>query len=221
LEKSNVVNRSLLVRRRVPPETEPAHGTVIVLHGDNGGLDDLVPLAQSLSPHLEVVAAEAPRRVFNREAVVHTWFSIQEPARPEPVSFGDSLAQLEQFVYDIAEERREQSVPVYLLGYDQGALMALSICMVVPDYLSGVVAISGCLPQIALWPLPDRSLDSLPVLLVYDPEDSQLPAELVETTGDELVKRGGVPTLSAVVGARELGSTVLVEVKHWLGEKIK
>jgi predicted esterase len=215
------VNRSLLVRRRLPPDIEPPGAAVILLHGENGGLDDLVPLARSLSPHLEVVAVEAPRRVFNTQAVVHTWFSIQEPGRPEPVSFGDSLFQLEQFVYDIAEVRRQQSVPVYMLGYDQGALMALAICMVVPDYLSGVVAICGCLPQIALWPLPDRSLDSLPVLLVYDHEDSELPAELVETTGAELLKRGGVPTLSAVSGARGLGSAVLAEVKDWLRGKIE
>src|SRR5258708_5259256 len=219
--KGDVVSRSLLVRRRVPADAGPLRGTVIVLHGDNGALDDLMPLARSLSPHLELIAAEAPRRVFNPQSVVHTWFSIQETGRPEPVRFGDSLFQLEQFVYDISEVRAENSVPVYLLGYDQGALMALAICLVVPDYLSGVVAICGCLPQIALWPLPDRVLESLPVLLVYDPEDSELPATLVETTEGELVRRGGVPTLSAVSGARELGSIVVTEVKRWLGEKIK
>ena len=216
-----MVNRSLLVRRRVPPDTEPARGTVILLHGENGELDDLVPFGRSLNPHLEIVAAEAPRRVFNRYAVAHAWFSIQEPGRPEPVSFGDSLFQMEQFVYDIGEVSRERSTPLYLLGYDQGALMALAASLVVPDYVSGVVAICGCVPQVAVWPLPDRSLDSLPFLLVFDREDTELPAELVERTGEELVKRGGVPTLRAVSGARELGSTVLSEVTNWLGEKIK
>ena len=215
------MNRSLLVRRRLPSDVELPVGTVIALHGENGGLDDLVPLAQSLSPRLEVVAAEAPRRVFNMHSIVHTWFSIQEPGRPEPVSFGDSLFQIEQLVYDVADVSRQQSLPLYLLGYDQGALMALAIGMVVPDYLSGVVAICGCLPQIALWPVPDGSLDNLPVLLVYDPEDSELPAELVEKTAAEIEKRGGLSTLRVASGARELGSTVSAEVKDWLRGRIE
>jgi phospholipase/carboxylesterase len=215
------MSRSLLVRRKVAPETEPPRGIVIALHGDNGALDDLVPFARSLSPRLELVAVEAPRRVFNHQAIAHTWFSIQEPARPEAVSFGDSLFQLEQLVYDILEERGDQRAPLYLAGYDQGALMALSLGLVVPDYLSGIVSICGSLPRIAMWPLPERLLDGLPALLVYDPEDGELPAKLVEETASELAKRGGVPTLRAVSRARELDSRVLAEVIDWLPVSVK
>lgn len=216
------MTRSLLLRRRLPPEAEPQRGTIIVLHGGNGDLDDLVPAVRSFGPHWEVFAAEAARAVYvDQELVAHTWFAIQEPGRPEPVSFGDSLFQLEQLVYEISEANQDGPEPLYLLGYDQGALLALALSLVVPDYLAGVAAICGCLPQIAAWPLPDRPLDNLPVLLVYDPQDSKLPAELVEATGSELVKRGGVATLRAVSGARELDSRVLTEVRDWLPMRIK
>jgi phospholipase/carboxylesterase len=216
-----LVSRSLLVRRTTPPEAEPKRGTVVALHGGDGGLDDLAPLARSLDSHLEIVAVEAPRRVWNPQAVVHTWFSIQEPGHPEPVTFGDSLVQLEQLVYDVAAGRKDASAPVFLLGYDQGAMLALAISLAVPDYLSGVIAICGCLPQIAGWPLPDRPMASLPVLLVYDPEDSELPADLVEATESELLKRSGVPTLRPVSGARELDPKVVAEVRNWLPMSVK
>lgn len=215
------MNRSLLLRRRIPPQGLPRLATVIVLHGGNGQLDDLVPLARSISPGLEVIAVEAPRRVHYVESAAYTWYDFQEPSHPEPVTFGDSLYQLEQLVYEISETNREGTAPLYLLGYDQGALLSLSLSMVVPDYLAGVAAICGCLPGIANWPLPDRNLERLPVLLIYDPNDAKLQPELVEAAAAELLKREGEATLRAISGARDLDSRVLTEVTDWLVARMR
>src|SRR5258708_26587247 len=169
----------MLVRRRVPPETKPRRGTIVTLHGGKGTLDDLVPLARSISPLLEVIAAEAPRRVHYVESSAYTWYYAVEPNRPEPVTFGDSLIQLEQLVYEIAEGTQGAREPLYLVGFDQGAVLALALATVVPDYLSGVVAICGCVPEIAGWPLPEGALDALQIQLVYDPQGLGLPAGAV------------------------------------------
>jgi phospholipase/carboxylesterase len=214
------MSSSLLVRRRVPADGELRFGSVIALHGGDGNLDDLVPLARSLSPGLDVIAPQAPRRVHYVPSTAYTWFYAQEPQHPEPVTFGDSLYQLEQLVYEVAEVGQEEAKPLYLLGYDQGALLALSLALVVPDYLSGVVAICGCLPELAVWPLPDRSLDGLGALVVSDPEDAGLPAHLVSQSANELSRRGGVPTMVAVSGARELGPVVSKVVGDWMREQI-
>jgi phospholipase/carboxylesterase len=215
------VTQSILVRRRVQSEAMPRRGRIIALHGGAGRLDDLVPLARSISPFFEVIAVEAPRRVHYAELTAYTWYYAQEPNHPEPVTFGDGLFQLEQLVYEISETDQDKREPLYLLGFDQGAVLALAIAMVVPDYLDGVIAICGCLPEITGWPLPDRALDSLPVQLVYDPEDVELPAALVELAETELTKRGGAPVLSAVSGARNLVPTGFEAVRNWMRTRTK
>ena len=214
------MTQSLLLRRRVPPEHALRRGCIITLHGGAGTLDDLVPLARSISPSFEVIAVEAPRRVHYGESSAYTWYYAEEPNRPEPITFGDSLIQLEQLVYEISEQNQAGYEPLYLLGLDQGALLALALALVVPDYLAGVVAICGCLPEISGWPLPDRELNNLPVQLVYEPEDSQLPSALVELAKTELTKRGGAATLSAVSGARKLESVVFEVVGEWMRKRI-
>jgi phospholipase/carboxylesterase len=211
------------VRRRIAPATESGRAALILLHGGSGQLDDLVPLAGTLSPSLELVAVEAPRRVHDPAWVSRTyqWFDIQEPGQPEPITFGDSLYQLEQLVYEVSEALPNESRALYLLGYDQGALLALAISLVLPDYLSGVVAVCGCLPSIAAWPLPETQLDGLPVLLIYDRGDPELPDELVLATADEVGKRGGVPTTREVPGARELKPDVSMTASEWLRRRVK
>jgi phospholipase/carboxylesterase len=195
-------------------------GSIITLHGGAGTLDDLVPLARSISPSFEVIAVEAPRRAHYLESTAYNWYYAHEPNHPEPVTFGDSLFQLEQLVYEISEANHEEREPLYLIGFDQGALLALALAAVVPDYLAGVVAICGCLPEISGWPLPDRELNNLPVQLVYDPEDSELPSVLVELAKTELTKRGGAATLSAVGGARKLEPVVFEVVGEWMRKRI-
>jgi predicted esterase len=169
---------------------------------------------------MDVVAAQAPRRVHYAGSSAYTWFYIHEAGHPEHVTFGDALFQLEQLVYEISESGQGQREELYLLGYDQGALLALALSLVVPDYLAGVVAICGCMPDISVWPLPERSLDGLAALLVYDPNDADLPTELVRLAGDELTKRGGTPTLCAVSGARKLDPTVFEVVGDWMRTRI-
>jgi phospholipase/carboxylesterase len=215
------MTRSLLVRRRVAPQEEPSRAVVIVLHGENGQLDDLVPLALSLSRQAEVVAVEGPRRVHDARSAAYTWFYAEEPGNPEPVTLGDSLAQLEQLIYELTDSHPDQSLPLYLMGFGQGGLLALTIGSIVPDYLAGVVAICGSLPNEATWPIPDRALEGLPFLLIYDGNDPHLPEELVVATGSELLKRGGSPTLSPVSGARMLEPEVFKVTSEWFEREIK
>jgi predicted esterase len=103
-----------------------------------------------------------------------------------------------------------------LLGHDQGALLALAISLVLPDYLAGVIAICGCLPRISAWPLPDTDLMGMPYLLIYDEEDPELPRVQVLATADELRRKGGVPMLQPVTGARALGPGVARSTSNWL-----
>ena len=192
--------------------------TVILLHGSGGNLDELGPLAQYLPAGLELLAVEAPRRIHDPDwrTPTYQWFDIQEPGTPEPVTFGDSLFQLEQLVYEVSKAHQRKSKSLYLLGHEQGALLGLAISLVLPDYLSGVVAICGCLPQIAAWPLPHIDLDGLPYLLIYDRGDIELPKDLVLATAKAIRERGGAPKLRAVTGARNLNPSVSKAVREWL-----
>jgi predicted esterase len=157
------VTRSQLVFR-VDEPAGAVDGTLIVLHRHASGGAEALPLARSLAPRFRVVVPDAARGVFEaNELVAYTWFGGTNE-EPEPASFGDSLYQLEQFVYD-AEERWGHR-PV-LLGFGQGGALALGAALVVPDHLSGVAAVGADYPSVPA--LEPRPFDDLPLLLAASP----------------------------------------------------
>lgn len=209
---------SKLVYRHIPPASRPERLTLIPLHGHAGGVNDLIPFARSLGDGYRIVAPEAARGVYVQrlDVTTRTWFG-GTLERPEPSSFGDSLAQLEKFVYDVRNRAQtsEGSRPT-LLGFDQGAVLALTAALVFPDLLGGVIAIDGGVPSFRLWAPPAIDLAGLPVLLIADPAETKLGPDSIAQSANYLSHRGATVERVTVPGARSLGPAVTDAVRGWL-----
>jgi phospholipase/carboxylesterase len=217
---------SVLAYRDLPPARAPARATVVALHGGGGWLDDLAPLARSLGPDLRVVLPEAARGLVTfRETVGHVWYGGRRIERPEPSSFGDNLAQLERFVHDVREradagEPRPEGPRPWLLGYDQGAVLALSLAAIAPDLIAGVMAVCGCLPTFSDPDLLEYVAADLPILLIGDPDTDAPPASTVEATATRFAELGARVTTEWIAGAKELHSDVTVTLRTWLDDQL-
>jgi phospholipase/carboxylesterase len=215
------MRRSQLVYRILAPQ-QPERATIIPLHGYNGAHQDLIPLARSLGPQVRIIAPEALSGVFQgRLTTGHMWYRIQELGYPEPASFGDSLWQLEQFIYDLLKDRQGAirtriPRPVFLLGYDQGAVLALTLSLVIPEYLSGVIAIRGYLPDMQGWPIEMQEMNNFPVLLISDPRDAGFPRSLTDETIRQLSAHGAHVSVRHVPDAHMLAAGVGQVLHRWL-----
>jgi len=183
--------QSMLIYQELPAAQSVA--TVIGLHAEAGDVDQLLPLAGRLGPACQLIAPQAARPTNPAtqgyvENQGYLWFFIQEIGHPEPATFGESLWLLDRFICDV-RERQSGDRPLFLVGYEQGAVLAATLAMVVPELLAGVVAISGYSPEIPGWSAPVDDLRGLPVLLVHDPGDPAMPLELVERTAAGLTVR--------------------------------
>ncbi|MBI4301220.1 MAG: hypothetical protein HY664_01260 [Chloroflexi bacterium] len=215
------MRRSVLIYRDEGPESGSTKLTIIALHGSGGTFEQLLPLARSLGEGVRIYSPEAPRPVFphygQREGQL--WFFVQDVGVPEAPLFGDSLYQVEQFLWDVAEEEDAKTNPrgpIFLLGYDQGAVLALSLGCLWPELLGGVISLQGYLPEVPGWALPDIRMNGLPILLVYDPEPGDPPVDLVKRSAAELTARGAQVTVEEVAGAGRLTPSVSGLLSTWL-----
>ena len=195
--------QSMLIYQELPAAQSVA--TVIGLHAEAGDVDQLLPLAGRLGPACQLIAPQAARPTNPAtqgyvENQGYLWFFIQEIGHPEPATFGESLWLLDRFICDV-RERQGNDRPLFVVGYEQGAVLAATLAMVVPELLAGVVAISGYVPDIPGWSAPVDDLQGLPVLLVHDPADPALPLELVERTAAGLTARKAAVEMRDIAGA--------------------
>ena len=159
--------------------------TIITLHKHNQYGPSLAEFARAAAPQGRLIGLESYKGIFvGREIVGYTWF-LGPLSRPAPVFFGDALAEIERFLWDERERQGVDDVALpFLLGVEQGAIMALAAAAAVPDLLSGVIAIEGRFPVVPGWDPPLAPLDDLPMLII-DPENG-IPEHADVLTGEPL-----------------------------------
>jgi predicted esterase len=140
---------------------------VITLHGYNQFLDATKEFGLALNPDGVVLGLQASKGVYlGRTIVGYTWF-VGPLDQPSPVHFGDGMQEIERFLWDEVDRQApaEAALP-FLVGDEQGAIMALAMAAAVPDLLSGVVVINASFPLVPGWDPPLVPLNELPILLV-------------------------------------------------------
>lgn len=132
------------VHTSVGADPAAALPTVVILHGRNDALHGLPRALRNSKRPLRVVVPWGPR--VKRDGT-HAWFRRSEVRSPE--GRADEVIAAAGQVADLLEGLRQSGLvegrPI-LVGYSQGAVVALEVGLQAPDEVGEVVAISGYLP---------------------------------------------------------------------------
>lgn len=139
---------------------------LIALHTRGGQARSAIEQARrSFGDSPEIVAPQAARpcNPFQSNLAAggyagFSWYLGDSPDRPEAASFGDALVQLDRLV-------RSLDRPFVLAGEGQGAVLAVTLALHMPDLLAGVIAEGAAVPMIEGWQLPTVSMPGVDVVL--------------------------------------------------------
>jgi predicted esterase len=165
---------------------DSAKGGLIAIHGRGAGADDIMALAREVAS--PAVAILAPQAAGN------TWYPYRflEPTeRNEPY-----LSSALRIVADLIARLGEQGIPaerVALLGFSQGACLALEAAARNAQRYAGVIGFSGGLigPPGTAFDFPG-SLEGTPVFIGSSDVDPHIPKERVEESAATLERLGAV-----------------------------
>lgn len=157
-----------LIRPHVSGE---GRATVLLLHGRGADEFDLLPLLGGWGESFDLVSARAPHPMRPGYA----WYDLKALGEPEPESFQQGLAYLEALLEELPRRWPSLARPLLLIGFSQGALMAVAAAgsMEVP-HLQGVAALSGYLPEGLTLSHPG-ALAGLPIFWGHGRQDPVLP----------------------------------------------
>jgi predicted esterase len=178
---------------------DSASGGLIAIHGRGGGAEDIMALAREVAPPGVTILAP--------QAAGNTWYPYRflEPTeRNEPY-----LSSALRIVADLIAQLGEQGIPserVALLGFSQGACLALEAAARNAQRYAGVIGFSGGLigPPGTAFEFPG-SLEHTPVFIGSSDVDPHIPKERVEETAAALQRLGAAVDVRLYPG---MGHTV-------------
>src|SRR5215208_7768815 len=178
---------------------ETATGALIAIHGRGAGAADIIALGEEVAPPNVTILAP--------QAAGNTWYPysfLEKTERNEPY-----LSSALRIVADLIAQLGEQGIPaerVALLGFSQGACLALEAAARNAQRYAGVIGFSGGLigPPGTAFEFPG-SLEGTPVFIGSSDVDPHIPKERVEESAAALERLGAVVDVRLYPG---MGHTV-------------
>lgn len=172
-----------------------AQHLMLLFHGVGSQASDLLSLGQALAPHRAdalIVSVQAP----DTQGPGRQWFSVQgvtEANRP-----GRVAATMPRFAQSIREWQKASGVDTArttLIGFSQGAIMALESTQTDRPPAGRVIALSGRFAQ-----PPRVAPKATRVHLIHGEADRVMPVHLAQDALGQLQALGGQATLDRFPG---------------------
>ena len=149
---------------------------LLLLHGYGANEEDLFSLATYVDPRFLVVSPRAP---ITLAPGAYAWFNLG--LGPQGFEYDSrevraGLEALGQFLDEVRDQYQVDSARVFLLGFSQGAMMALQLALTHPGVAAGVVALSGrALPNLDQLLSNPEALRGFPIFVAHGTIDAVLP----------------------------------------------
>ncbi len=174
----------LVHRVRVPAGNSP-HPTLIMIHGFEGNEDVTWIFSRAADPDWLIVTPRAPHRSQSG----NTWYKFDPETKvPDSESIQQAQTTLNGFIGKAIQTYHGDPNRVVLLGFSQGAGMALLYGIAHPQSVRGVVSLGGFIPRLNEITVPP--LNHLPVLILHGTRDETIPVKWAQRTRDRLIAAG-------------------------------
>jgi len=172
----------------LPPRAPGLSRTLVLLHGYGADERDLLPIAHELDPRLRAVSLQGPIAL---SGPMRAWFNLSQDAQGRISFAADEARAAVQAAIGAVEEIAKSSPRPLLLGFSQGAGIALGVALLRPELVSGVLSLSGVARALEERDhAPADQLRTLRVFAAHGVQDPLLPISLGRGLRDELIRLG-------------------------------
>ncbi len=212
--------QTTLYHKILPPRTskDSNHSTLIMLHGRGADENDLLGLAEYLDERLLIISARAPFPFQGGGG--YAWYDIVGVGRPDPKMFEESYDMLVQFLGDIAQGYPVDIQRIFLLGFSMGTMMAYALMLTKPEFISGVVANSGYVPEDTGLTFQWQMLFGKGLFIAHGVYDPVIPIEFGRRAKELFSKTQADVTYKEYPMAHQISEESLKDMSQWLAERL-
>jgi phospholipase/carboxylesterase len=194
---------------------------LILLHGTGSSEREFYGMAELFDERFLVLTVRGP---FMQSPRRYLWFGMDQSAGQyviNGVQAEYSRQALVKFVAHAADAYKADANQVYLLGFDQGAVMALGLALTESYFVRGAVSISGQLPgEFRALMMRPKQLQGLPLLIIHGLHDELYPVSLGREINKLLAKYPVQLDYREQSYGHHLTQDTLQEAANWLTERL-
>lgn len=190
---------------------------LVLLHGVGANEQQMMQLAPSFDPRFIVLSVRSPL-VLGPNAF--GWFHVTFTANGPKIAADEAAAgwkQVTQFVDEAVAAFDADPARVFVAGFSQGGIMALTTMLASPQKLAGAISMSGrLLPEVLPHAAPPDALRDKPVLIVHGTADEKLGIQLARWAREQLERLPVALTYRELPMGHTITPQSLAVVTTWL-----
>ncbi len=183
--------------------------TFVTLHGTGGNEQDLIPLADEVSPTSAILS---PRGNVLENGLPRFFKRLSNNVFDEADVIKRAHA-LSDFIVNAASKHGRDPARITALGYSNGANIAAAVILLRPEVFSRAVLIRPMLPLESA-ALPD--LQDKPILILKGNHDTVIPRESTARLEEVLTAAGAKLTVVDIAAGHEITKEDLQTISSWL-----
>lgn len=184
--------------------------TILVLHGQGGDENDLLPIARALAPG---AAFLSPRG----KAAENRFFARVSRDVFDETEVRTRTAELAEWIKAAVTHYNLDPSKIYVLGFSNGASIAASVMLLHPGVIAGGLLLR---PRTIIEPSPLPDLNSAPVLVIAGQHDDKMPPGAGEQLARLLGRAGAAVDMGMADAGHELTPQDFAAGKTWLSKTI-
>lgn len=205
----------------VPITTSVKPPLLVLLHGTGSNERDLFMLASKLPKNFLIVSVRAPYTVRPGS---FRWYEVDFSSGIPHISVDEEVAsrgKIKDFLEELREVHPYDESQVFLCGFSQGAIMSYSVGLLYPQYIRGIIALSGrMLGEVWSEVQGDALSPKLEALIIHGTQDAVLPIHCSREAQSQLETLGIVPAYYEFEYGHTITEQTLATVSAWLNEKV-
>ncbi len=210
------------VRVTAPTKELAAPPLVVGLHGWGANAEDFVGLFRraGMAQPFVMAAPDGPYATPGSRMPGHSWFLTEGDGRkPQPESLRETEAYVLRAVAAVRARGGVRPDRAVVMGFSQGAHLALQIALDHPEAFAGAVVIGGWLDADALPPSTlEAARGKVRVLLCASPDDRAVPPSNADDAKGFLASHGIDAEIFHYAGGHAVTREVLERAAHFVAE---
>jgi phospholipase/carboxylesterase len=200
------------------PKIKSAKPPVIILmHGVGSNEKDLFSFANQLPDSFLVISLRAPIELGKDS---YGWYHLSfENGKPisNPIEAEASRLMIIDFINNLKNKHAFNEKRVYLCGFSQGAIMAYSIGLTVPEKIKGIAVMSGrLLEEVKPIITSKDKLKNLKVFISHGTNDNVLPVSNAREANTYLKQIGINSTYKEYPEPHTISNAMFNDLLIWL-----